>query len=82
MEPFLVALLMMASVLHAMAGVSRPILGYVLTTFQVVVLGAVLANPKGATPLQETLKKAVPKDVRSALKLLGLVPDIVTYACC
>ena len=82
MEPFIVALLMMASVLHAMVGVSRLIVSYMLTTFQVVVLGGMFATQKSATLLQSTLMDAIPKDVWTALKFLGLVPDIVTYVCC
>lgn len=72
----------MVTVIHAIAAVSRPVAGYVLSTMQVVLLGALFYGKERATPLQHTLMNKLPKDVRTAMKMLHLVPDIVTYACC
>lgn len=82
MEPFILAALTMVSIVHAMAAVSRPVAGYILSVIQVVLVGALSFQREHTTPLQEALKRSLPKDVRTSMKLLGLVPDIVTYGCC
>ncbi len=74
----------MVSVVHAMAAVSRPVAGFMLSALQVVLVGAMFVerDRHSPTPMQRALKEIIPKDVRSAMKLLGLVPDIVKYGCC
>lgn len=82
LQPYILAALTMVTVLHAMAAVSRPVVGYVLSTMKVILIGVMIAQKVAATKVQEYLKDKIPKDVRTAMKLLGLVPDIVTYGCC
>ncbi|RPD67641.1 hypothetical protein L226DRAFT_446345, partial [Lentinus tigrinus ALCF2SS1-7] len=84
LEPFIIAALTMVSVAHAMAGVSRPIAGYILSTLQVVLVGAMflVQQRSTATPRQKMLMNILPRDVRASMKLLGVVPDIVSYGCC
>ncbi len=84
MQPFLVAALTMVSIAHTMAAVSRPVAGFMLSALQVVLVGAMFVERSrhSATPMQRALMTIIPKDVRSAMKLLGLVPDIKKYGCC
>ncbi|KAI0694479.1 hypothetical protein C8T65DRAFT_584988, partial [Cerioporus squamosus] len=82
MEPLILAALTMVTIVHAMAAVSRPVTGYILSALKVVLLGVLTLTKQRHTPLQSALMEHLPKDVRTAMKLLGVVPDIVTYACC
>ncbi|RDX45349.1 hypothetical protein OH76DRAFT_1300383, partial [Lentinus brumalis] len=83
-QPFLVAALTMVSIAHTMAAVSRPVAGFMLSALQVVLVGAMFVERSrhSATPMQRALMTIIPKDVWSAMKLLGLVPDIKKYGCC
>lgn len=82
MEPFIFAALTMVTAVHAMAAVSRPVAAYILSALKVVLFGALYIQRDRTTPVQELLKQGLPKDVRTSMKLLGLVPDIVSYRCC
>lgn len=82
MEPLVLAALIMVTIVHALAAVSRPVTGYILSALKVVLLGVLTLTKQRATPLQSALMEHLPKDVRTAMKLLGVVPDIITYACC
>ncbi len=74
----------MVSVVHAIAATSRPVAGYIMSALQVVLVGAMFVerDRTSATPTQRALMTILPKDVRSAMKLLGLFPDIVKFGCC
>ncbi|PIL31020.1 hypothetical protein GSI_05714 [Ganoderma sinense ZZ0214-1] len=87
MQPFILAGLIMASILHSLAAASRLCSDYILATLQVVIFGAfVWSNTQTGqavlTPGQEELLTKVPDDMRTVFKDLELEPDLVRYACC
>ncbi|CDO75322.1 hypothetical protein BN946_scf184517.g5 [Trametes cinnabarina] len=89
-QPFLMAGLVMVTVLHTFAGVSFPAAQYVLATVKVLLLGAFTLEmfdlPGSPTPLlspaQQAALRGVPLDLRTVLDLLQVNPNIVSYACC
>ena len=89
LQPFVVAALIMTTLLHAVASVSRPYSNFVLATIRVLLHGAFAycnrvssQSSSTLTAHQRNILRTVPKDVRTALKALGVAPDIVHYACC
>ncbi|RDX40504.1 hypothetical protein OH76DRAFT_1307036, partial [Lentinus brumalis] len=88
MEPYVVAALVMTTVLHSVAAVSRMYGQYILATLEAVLFGAfVWCNTQGGgrpelTPAQARVLETLPADVRTAMSWLGLEPDIVRHACC
>ncbi|KAI9069063.1 hypothetical protein FKP32DRAFT_1560466, partial [Trametes sanguinea] len=84
MEPFLLAALLMASVLHSLEAVSRTNLRFLLTTLQVMVFGcfAYCNASVHLTPVQSDIMNAIPSDIRTVLSRLQLEPDFLRYASC
>ncbi len=91
LEHFIIAALIMTTILHALAATSRMHCGYILATLQAVLYGAFVwcntrstssTAPGTLTPDQAALLSHIPDDVRGAIKDLGLEPDIVRHACC
>ncbi|KAL7279724.1 hypothetical protein ACG7TL_006131 [Trametes sanguinea] len=84
MQPFLVAALFMVCALHSLAHVARPYANLVLATIKVVIWGAIMACGGSSTLMvhQQSLLKLIPSDVRTAIDLLGLEPDLTVYAAC
>ncbi|KAH9854786.1 hypothetical protein C2E23DRAFT_698484, partial [Lenzites betulinus] len=85
-QPFLVAGLIMVSVLHALANVSRPYASFALAAIRVVILGTILTTPGttryNMTSEQRSLLERVPRDIRTVIRHLELEPDFTTYAAC
>ncbi|KAI0667019.1 hypothetical protein C8Q78DRAFT_983017, partial [Trametes maxima] len=84
MQPFLIAALIMVCALHSLAHLSHPYSNFVLATIKVVILGAVMMSGGSSSLSAEhrSLLKNIPSDVRTAMKILNLEPDVVTYASC
>ncbi|KAI0716870.1 hypothetical protein C8Q76DRAFT_575984, partial [Earliella scabrosa] len=84
--PFILAALFLVTVLHTLAGVSRPYTNLILATLKVVLFGMMTwSNPLAQTILsasQNALLRAIPLDIRSALSALRLEPNITLYAAC
>ncbi|KAI9069599.1 hypothetical protein FKP32DRAFT_1541804, partial [Trametes sanguinea] len=88
--PFLLAGLLMVTVLHTLSAVAFPAAQYVLATLKVVVFGAFTirnlasssTRPPTLTADQQSLLQSMPLDLRTVLEALELVPDIDSYACC
>ncbi|KAJ2992382.1 hypothetical protein NUW54_g7948 [Trametes sanguinea] len=87
-QPWLLAGLLMASILHSLAAVSRTDLQFVLSALQAMIYGAfVYCNvTSGAstslTPEQTRLLNEMPSDIRTVLSKLGLDPPVIRYASC
>ncbi|TFK80421.1 hypothetical protein K466DRAFT_474517, partial [Polyporus arcularius HHB13444] len=88
-QPFVAAALVMTTLLHAVASVSRPYSNFILAALRVLLHGAFLYCNQTSSPAspalslrQRDIVKTVPKDVRAALKALGIAPDILRYAAC
>ncbi|CDO72139.1 hypothetical protein BN946_scf184962.g82 [Trametes cinnabarina] len=88
LQPWLLAALIMASVLHALAAVSRADLQFVLKTLEVVVYGAFAycnassGSASSLTAAQSLLLGEIPSDIRTVLSRLDLEPPILEYASC
>ncbi|KAI1785300.1 hypothetical protein LXA43DRAFT_900068, partial [Ganoderma leucocontextum] len=87
MPTFLLAGLLMATVLHSLASVSFPRVDYLLATLRVVLFGGFTANsvrslPTSVTSMQRSLIDSIPLDIRKVMKDLHLEPDITPYASC
>nr|VWO97371.1 SPI-1 type III secretion system export apparatus protein SpaS (Secretory protein (Associated with virulence)) (Virulence-associated secretory protein) [Ganoderma boninense] len=87
MSKYLLAGLLMATILHTLASVSFPRADYLLATLRVLLFGAFTANhahpiPTSVTATQRSLVDAIPLDIRTAMKDLYLEPEITTYATC
>ncbi|KAI0370446.1 hypothetical protein BV20DRAFT_944213, partial [Pilatotrama ljubarskyi] len=85
--PFILCALMVVSILHTVAAVSRPYVALVLATVKVVMFGAFTAGntrlgEAALTAAQAALIRDVPIDVRTAVSKLHLEPNIIKYACC
>ncbi|KAI1785655.1 hypothetical protein LXA43DRAFT_855457, partial [Ganoderma leucocontextum] len=89
-QPFILAGLLMATVLHSLASVSMPQATYMLATLRAVLFGAFTlsyAIPTTSTSsqlnaLHKDLLKRIPLDIRTVIDILQLDPDITQYACC
>ncbi|KAI0715878.1 hypothetical protein C8T65DRAFT_522164, partial [Cerioporus squamosus] len=87
-EYFILAAMIMTTVLHSLTATSRTQSSYVLTTIQAVLFGAFawcnthLPHAPRLTPGQSDLLNKIPDDVREAIKSLGLEPDFIRRACC
>ncbi|PIL28484.1 hypothetical protein GSI_08522 [Ganoderma sinense ZZ0214-1] len=84
---FILAALFMVTILHTLASVARPYTQFILATIQVLLFGALAwsTNPLAKAVLdasQKALLKCIPLDIRTALSLFELEPDIVLYAVC
>ncbi|CDO76809.1 hypothetical protein BN946_scf185033.g6 [Trametes cinnabarina] len=89
LEPYVAAALIMTTLLHAVASVSRPYSNFVLATLRVLLHGAFVycnrtssADPSALSAPQRDIVNTIPKDVRTALKALGIAPDFLRYATC
>ncbi|OJT11998.1 hypothetical protein TRAPUB_11455, partial [Trametes pubescens] len=86
LEPFVLAALIMTTILHAVHSVSRVDSNYILATLRVLLFGAFMFCNRGRgsqlTAAQRLMLQTIPKDVRSALKKLHINPEIIRYACC
>ncbi|KAI1783120.1 hypothetical protein LXA43DRAFT_904206, partial [Ganoderma leucocontextum] len=89
-KPFILAALLMATILHSLASVSFPQTTYLLSTLRAVLFGALtvscVVDPSTTTPQlsfeHQQLLNHIPLDIRSVMKLLHLEPDLLTYASC
>ncbi|KAI1788720.1 hypothetical protein LXA43DRAFT_862608, partial [Ganoderma leucocontextum] len=84
---FILAALLMVTILHTLASVARPYTQFILATLQVLLFGALSwhTNPIAKAVLdasQNALLKRIPLDIRTALSLFELEPDMVLYAAC
>ncbi|KAI0325704.1 hypothetical protein GY45DRAFT_1217033, partial [Cubamyces sp. BRFM 1775] len=84
LQPFLIAALFMVCALHSLAHVARPYANLVLATIKIVILGTIMAcgGSSRLSELQRSLLQRIPSDVRSAIDMLGLEPDLTVYAAC
>ncbi|CDO75810.1 hypothetical protein BN946_scf184951.g8 [Trametes cinnabarina] len=89
LKPFITAALVMTTLLHAVASVSRPYSNFVLATIRVLLHGAFIYCNRSSSSATSTLSalqhevvQTIPKDVRTALQALGIAPDILRYAAC
>ncbi|KAI9057623.1 hypothetical protein FKP32DRAFT_1583402, partial [Trametes sanguinea] len=90
MPPFLLAALLMVAILHTLSAVAFPAAQYILATLKVVVFGAFTMRSVGSssglapslTSEQQSILQSMPRDLRTVLDALELIPDIVSYACC
>ncbi|OJT14959.1 hypothetical protein TRAPUB_8489, partial [Trametes pubescens] len=85
--PFVLCVLLVVSLLHTVAAVSRPFTALILALVKVVVfgaysLGSTSAGQAASSTALSALLRAIPDDVRTALSALGVEPNIVRYACC
>ncbi|KAI0735939.1 hypothetical protein C8Q76DRAFT_568477, partial [Earliella scabrosa] len=84
--PFILVALFLVSVLHTLAGVSRPYTNLILATLQVVLFGTMTwQNPlaqKMLSASQDALLRSIPLDIRTALSTLRLEPKVTIYATC
>ncbi|KAI0655865.1 hypothetical protein C8Q70DRAFT_922769, partial [Cubamyces menziesii] len=86
LEPFILAALIMTTILHTVHAVTRADSNYLLATIRAVLFGVFMFCNKGRrsslSSAQEAILQSVPKDVRTALKRLNIDPEIVRHACC
>ncbi|TFK78578.1 hypothetical protein K466DRAFT_466594, partial [Polyporus arcularius HHB13444] len=88
MEHWLLAALLLVTIIHAIAEASRVDVAFVLAGIKAVLYGAfVLSNlssgsPGSLTALQSDMLKSIPADIRTALKTLKLEPPIIRHAVC
>ncbi|KAI0653767.1 hypothetical protein C8Q70DRAFT_876659, partial [Cubamyces menziesii] len=85
-EPFVLAGFIMTCMLHAIHAVNHLDSHYILATLRVVLFGAFMfcnqSRRSSLSPAQQAVMQSIPTDVRTALKKLGINPEIVHYACC
>ncbi|OSC96417.1 hypothetical protein PYCCODRAFT_1379203, partial [Trametes coccinea BRFM310] len=84
LEPFILAGLLMACVLHAIAAVRGSNMRFVLVTLQVMLFGCLTYCNASVhlTPAQHNIVNAIPDDIRTVLSALKIEPDITRYASC
>lgn len=86
LSPFILASLLLVTVLHTLASVSRLYTQLILATLRVLLFGALmLGNPPAPNILsavQEALLSRIPLDVRTVLSKLQLEPTFITYTTC
>ncbi|KAI0324603.1 hypothetical protein GY45DRAFT_1262517, partial [Cubamyces sp. BRFM 1775] len=88
LQPFILAALLMTIILHSLAAAARLPSRFVLATLQAVLYGAFLfsnvslGHPRELLPAQSEVLSSLPRDLKTALSALDLVPDIIRYACC
>ncbi|PIL33820.1 hypothetical protein GSI_04445 [Ganoderma sinense ZZ0214-1] len=89
LEPFVLAGLLMAVVLHSLAATARIPAQYVLQVLKVVLHGAFMfCNSSfgravtSLTPEQDDILRRLPADITTVIEKLGLEPDFVRFACC
>ena len=80
-EPFLVAALFFVVVLHLLVGASQPQANFTLLSLTAIILGA-LSYGKVAPSERAGILKRLPKDIRTAVAIFEIEPDIIPYACC
>lgn len=87
-QPFLLAALMIAVVLHALAEAARLDVTILLVTMKAVLFGAFTwcnllhHQPRSLSADQVKILDAIPSDVRTLISTLQLEPDIVCHAVC
>ncbi|KAI0323133.1 hypothetical protein GY45DRAFT_1213215, partial [Cubamyces sp. BRFM 1775] len=84
MQPFLVCALIMVCILHSLSHVARPYANFILATIKVVLLGCAMAcnGSNELTGAQRQLLRQIPSDIRTAIKMLDLEPDMAVDASC
>ncbi|TBU36326.1 hypothetical protein BD309DRAFT_838011, partial [Dichomitus squalens] len=81
---FLLAGLLMVTILHTLSDVARPDAAFALSTLKVVIFGAFTFSTAGnaLSPPQHALLNKAPSDIRTVLTRLGVEPNITRYASC
>ncbi len=87
MPHFTVAALLMVTILHSIASVSRPYAHFILATIRVIIFGALSWQTNNTIKALvggtlATFLAMIPLDVRTALSKLQAEPDTVNYATC
>ncbi|PIL24708.1 hypothetical protein GSI_12594 [Ganoderma sinense ZZ0214-1] len=89
LQPYVLAGLLMATVLHSLAATARMPVQYVLRVLQVVLYGAFLycnstsgSKTTSLTPDQKSILETVPIDIKTIINDLELSPDFIRFACC
>ncbi|KAI0690826.1 hypothetical protein C8T65DRAFT_547957, partial [Cerioporus squamosus] len=84
-EPFITLGLVTAVIMHTFAGVSHPKANFLLVALKTIMFGAFMwCNAPNVVidNAQRLLLRCIPRDIRTALRVLHLDPDIIRYACC
>ncbi|OSC99816.1 hypothetical protein PYCCODRAFT_1336588, partial [Trametes coccinea BRFM310] len=83
-QPFLILALIMVCCLHSLAHVSRTFSKLALAAMKIAILGGIqlCGGQSAVTREHRTLLQRIPTDVRTAMKILDLEPNFVTYAAC
>ena len=84
MPAFLLAGLLMVTVLHTLSDIARPDAAYALSTLKVVIFGAFTfcTASNVMSPPQHDLLREVPSDIRTVLTRFSIEPNITRYASC
>ncbi|KAI0712363.1 hypothetical protein C8Q76DRAFT_578020, partial [Earliella scabrosa] len=85
MEPFITLALITSVIMHTLASVSHPKVGFLLSSMKAILFGAFIwcnAPSRSVDAAQRLLLRCIPRDIRTALHALHLEPDIRHYACC
>ncbi|KAI0711693.1 hypothetical protein C8Q76DRAFT_571196, partial [Earliella scabrosa] len=87
-QPFILAGLLMVVVLHSIASAARLKSEFILATMEVIVFGSFMfcnSLPSPPSPMcisQADALRSIPRDMKTALSVLEVEPEIVEYACC
>ncbi|KAI0696208.1 hypothetical protein C8T65DRAFT_545061, partial [Cerioporus squamosus] len=87
-EHFILATLLLVTVMHALAEAAQVDVAFVLTGVKAILFGAFmwlnssLGRRPSLTDAQNDMLKAIPSDIRAILKKLDLEPAIIRYAVC
>ncbi|KAI1782175.1 hypothetical protein LXA43DRAFT_906539, partial [Ganoderma leucocontextum] len=81
---FILAGLLMVTILHTLSDIARPDAAYALSVLKVVIFGvfAVSNTTHMLSSPQHALLLTVPDDLRTVLTTLGVEPNIIRYASC
>ncbi len=85
MEPFLTLTLVTAVIVHTFASISHPQSAFLLRALKAIIFGVFVwcnTPTKALSEAQRLLLKCIPRDIRTALRILHLEPEIMRYACC